>query len=57
MQNLNYTDLEDEYNNLTSNVNETDSAHSLMYVFIVTTVICVITIIVLLMRKPKSVWA
>lgn len=53
----NYTELESDYAELKSNVNETDSAHSLMYVFIATTVVSVITIIVLLMRRPERVWA
>jgi len=53
----NYTELKSDYTELKSSINETDSAHSLMYVFIATTVVSVVTIIVLLMRRPKRVWA
>ncbi|MFZ7138436.1 MAG: hypothetical protein ACOWW1_08475 [archaeon] len=35
---------------------ELDSTRNLMYIFVITTVIASITVIVLLMRKPKKVW-
>jgi len=35
---------------------EVDSTRNLMYVFIATTVVASITVVVLLMRKPKKVW-
>jgi hypothetical protein len=35
---------------------EVDSTRNLMYVFIATTVVAAITVVVLLIRKPKKVW-
>ncbi len=35
---------------------ELDSTRNLMYIFVATTVVASITVIVLLMRKPKKVW-
>ena len=47
-----------EYNELKSQVTgeTSDSTRNLMYVFILTTVVASITVVVLLMRKPKKVW-
>lgn len=55
--NATHQSLVQNYTELSSDVNKDESAHSLMYVFIATTVVCVITIIVLLLRKPERVWA
>ena len=46
----NYTELESDFEE------EVGSTRNLAYVFIATTAIAVITVIVLLMRKPKKVW-
>ena len=46
----NYTELKSDLNE------EADSTQNLMYVFIATTVVASITVVVLLMRKPKKVW-
>ncbi|MEJ2242790.1 MAG: hypothetical protein P8Y18_11720, partial [Candidatus Bathyarchaeota archaeon] len=46
----NYTELESDFEE------EVGSSRNLVYVFIATTVIAIITVIVLLMRKPKKVW-
>ena len=48
----------EEYNEIKSQVNvgDSDSTRQLMYVFILTTVVASITVVVLLMRKPKKVW-
>ena len=35
---------------------EIDSTRNLMYIFVITTVVASITVVVLLMRKPKKVW-
>jgi hypothetical protein len=35
---------------------EADSTRNLMYIFLATTVVASITVVVLLMRKPKKVW-
>jgi hypothetical protein len=47
-----------EYNELKSQVTgeTSDSTRNLMYVFILTTVVASITVVVLLLRKPKKVW-
>jgi hypothetical protein len=46
-----------DYTELKSGIKEeVDSTRNLMYVFIATTVVASITVIVLLMRKPKKVW-
>jgi hypothetical protein len=46
-----------EYTELKSGIKEeVDSTRNLMYVFIATTVVASITVVVLLMRKPKKVW-
>ena len=46
----NYTKLESDLEE------EVGSTRNLLYVFIATTVVASITVIVLLMRKPKKVW-
>jgi len=46
----NYTELESKLKE------EVDSTRNLMYVFIATTVVASITVVVMLMRKPKKVW-
>ena len=47
----------EEYTELKSGIKgEVDSTRNLMYVFIATTVVASITVVVLLMRKPKKVW-
>jgi hypothetical protein len=49
--------LLEDYNQLNSEVHgDPDSTRTLMYVFIITTVVASITVFVLLMRKPKKVW-
>lgn len=53
----NYTQLDSDYTELKSKTTDADSAHSLMWVFVITTVIAVITVFVLLIRKPDNrVW-
>jgi hypothetical protein len=55
--NATYQDILHDYTELESAAHEDgDSSRELMYVFIVTTVIASITVVVLLMRKPKKVW-
>jgi hypothetical protein len=55
--NATYQDLLQNYNELESNFQEdVDSTRNLMYVFIATTAVAAITILVLLMRKPKKIW-
>jgi len=46
----NYTALESDISL------ELDSTRNLMYIFVATTVVASITVIVLLMRKPKKIW-
>jgi len=46
----NYTELETDFQE------EVGSTRNLAYVFIATTAVAIITVIVLLMRKPKRVW-
>lgn len=46
----NYTELESEFQE------EVGSTRNLAYVFIATTAVAIITVIVLLIRKPKKVW-
>ena len=46
----NYTELESDFEE------EVGSSRNLSYIFIATTIIAIITVIVLLMRKPKKVW-
>ena len=52
----NYTEMESTYNELKSDLKEVDSTRNLMYIFIATTVVASITVVVLLLRKPKKVW-
>jgi hypothetical protein len=53
----NYTEMESTYTELKSGLKEeVDSTRNLMYIFIATTVVASITVVVLLMRKPKKVW-
>jgi len=47
----NYTELESNFEG------ELNSTRNLLYVFVLTTVVASITVVVLLMRKPKSVWS
>jgi len=46
----NYTELESGFNE------DLDSTRNLMYIFVATTVVASITVIILLMRKPKKIW-
>ena len=46
----NYTELESTYQA------EIDSTRNYMYIFAATTIVATITIVVLLMRKPKKIW-
>jgi hypothetical protein len=53
----NYTEMESTYNEMQSGLKEeVDSTRSLMYIFVATTVVASITVVVLLLRKPKKVW-
>jgi hypothetical protein len=52
----NYTEMESTYNELESDIKEVENTRNLMYIFIATTVVASITVVVLLMRKPKKVW-
>jgi hypothetical protein len=55
--NATHQSILEEYTELKSGIKEeVDSTRNLMYVFIVTTVVASITVVVLLMRKPKKVW-
>ena len=55
--NATHQSIVQEYTELKSGINEdADSTRNLMYVFIATTVVASITVVVLLMRKPKKVW-
>jgi hypothetical protein len=55
--NATHTSLLEEYNNIESTFQEeVDSTKNLMYIFVLTTVVAAITVIVLLMRKPKKIW-
>jgi hypothetical protein len=52
-----YQSVVQENTELNSGIKEeVDSARNLMYIFIATTVVASITVVVLLMRKPKKVW-
>jgi hypothetical protein len=50
----NYTDLEEKYQQLASDQMAQDSATGLMYLFVATTAIFVVTTILLLTRRPKA---
>jgi len=53
----NYTEMESTYNEWKSGLKEeADSTRNLMYIFLATTIVASITVVVLLMRKPKKVW-
>ncbi len=52
----NYTEMESTYNKLESDIKEVENTRNLMYIFIATTVVASITVVVLLLRKPKKVW-
>ena len=55
--NATHQSILEEYDELKSEVHgDSDSTRNLMYVFIATTVVASITVVVLLMRKPKKVW-
>ena len=55
--NATYYDSLQNYTSLESDLEvELDSTRNLMYIFVATTVVASITVIVLLMRKPKKVW-
>jgi len=55
--NTTHQSILEEYTELKSGIKgEVDSTRNLMYVFIATTVVASITVVVLLMRKPKKVW-
>jgi hypothetical protein len=46
----NYTELESTYQA------EIDSTRNSMYIFVATTIVATITVVVLLLRKPKKIW-
>jgi hypothetical protein len=52
----NYTEMESTYNQLESDIKDVENTRTLMYIFIATTIVASITVVVLLMRKPKKVW-
>jgi hypothetical protein len=55
--NATHQSIVQDYTELKSDLKEeADSTQNLMYVFIATTVVASITVVVLLMRKPKKVW-
>ena len=55
--NATYYDSLQNHTSLESDLEiELDSTRNLMYIFVATTVVASITVIVLLMRKPKKVW-
>jgi hypothetical protein len=55
--NATHQSILEEYTELKSGIKEeVDSTRNLMYIFIATTVVASITVVVLLMRKPKKVW-
>lgn len=55
--NLTHQSMVQNYTELESDLKEdVDSSRNLMYVFIATTVVASITVIVLMMRKPKKIW-
>ncbi len=71
IQNIELEQLQTQYNelnatyhanlqnltNLESDLSvELDSTRNLMYIFVITTVVASVTVVVLLMRKPKKVW-
>jgi hypothetical protein len=55
--NATHQSLLQDYTELKSGFNEElDSTRNLMYILVATTVVASITVIVLLMRKPKKIW-
>ena len=55
--NATYYNSLQNYTTLESDISlELDSTRNLMYIFVATTVVASITVIVLLMRKPKKIW-
>jgi len=50
----NYSDLQGEYNELESKIGGGSNATNLMYLFLITTGIFVVTTILLMIRRPKS---
>ena len=54
--NATYQSVVQENTELKSGSKEVDSTQNLMYIFIATTVVASITVVVLLLRKPKKVW-
>jgi len=55
--NATHQSILEEYTELKSGIKEeVDSTRNLMYVFVATTVVTSITVVVLLLRKPKKVW-
>lgn len=50
----NYTDLQEEYHELESKIGGENNATNLMYLFLITTGIFVVTSILLMIRRPKS---
>ena len=55
--NATHQSLLQEYTELKSGINEDlDSTRNMLYIFVATTVVASITVIVLLMRKPKKIW-
>jgi hypothetical protein len=55
--NATYQSMLQNQTNLESNLQgEVDSTRNLMYIFVATTVVASITVLVLLMRKPKKIW-
>ena len=55
--NATHQSLLKEYTELESGINEDlDSTRNMLYIFVATTVVASITVIVLLMRKPKKIW-
>ena len=52
-----YDSIIEEYNELKSQANgDSGSTQNLMWVFVATTIVASVTVVVLLMRKPKKVW-
>ena len=55
--NATYQSMLQNQTDLESNLQgEVDSTRNLMYIFVATTVVASITVLVLLMRKPKKIW-
>ena len=52
-----HEEILEEFNQLKSETGgDSDSTRNLMWVFVATTIVASITVVVLLMRKPKKVW-